>query len=60
MRILYDSKDLKFKKPFGCVCENQSCEISVHIPVTVNTLSVRLVLTDDCGLCEKFEFVKSG
>ena len=60
MRILYNSKDLKFKKPFGCVRENENCEISVHIPVTVNTLSVRLVLTDDCGLCEKFEFAKSG
>lgn len=60
MRILYNSKDSKFKKPFGCVRENENCEISVHIPVTVNTLSVRLVLTDDCGLCEKFDFAKSG
>lgn len=59
MRILYDSKNTKFKKPFGCVCEHENVEISIHIPTAVNTLSVRLVLTDDCGFCDSYEFSKS-
>lgn len=44
MRILYDSKNLKFKSPFGPIKQNESCSIAVLIPQHCKTTSVYLVL----------------
>ena len=43
MRILYDSKNLKFKSPFGPLKQNESCSIAVLIPQHCKTTSVYLV-----------------
>ncbi len=59
MRILFDSKDLKFKKPFGCVKENQNIEINIHIPKTVETITVTLVLKNDNGVYKEVILNKS-
>lgn len=32
MRILYDSKNSIFKKPYGCLKSGEECTISIHIP----------------------------
>ena len=37
MRILYDSKQLAFKDPFGTLVPEQVCTLTIHIPVTVQT-----------------------
>ena len=47
MRILYDSKNLKFKSPFGPIKQNESCSIAVLIPQHCKTTSVYLVLKND-------------
>jgi len=47
MRILYDSKNLKFKSPFGPIKQNESCSIAVLIPQNCKTTSVYLVLKND-------------
>lgn len=47
MRILYDSKNLKYKKPFGCLREGELCQIRIDIPVSCCTLDVWLLLNND-------------
>ena len=47
MRILYNSKDAKFKSPFGTLTEGENCRISVHIPCSCRTVSVQLVFLSD-------------
>ncbi len=49
MRILYNSKDARFKSPFGTLCENEECRISVYIPISCKTKSVSLVLLFENG-----------
>ena len=49
MRILYDSKDLKFKQPFGTLTEGQSCIIRIHIPTSCKTVSARLIFNQENG-----------
>lgn len=49
MRILFDSKDLKFKNPFGCIRQNQECTLNIHIPTECNTCSVFVHLMRDDG-----------
>ena len=58
MRILYNSKDLKFKKPFGCVRENENIEINIHIPKSVETIKVSIVFKNDNDVCKQVELVK--
>ncbi len=60
MRILYDSKDLKFKKPFGCVKEKEDMDISIHIPKSVETISVTMLFKTDFGVYKEFSLNKSG
>jgi len=60
MRILYDSKDLKFKNPFGCVKVNQNIEINIHIPKSVETLDASVVLKNDDGVYKEFTLIKSS
>ncbi len=60
MRILYDSKNSKFKTPFGCVKEKETVNISIHIPKPVKTSSVSVCLTDDNGVYGIFPLKLSG
>ncbi len=49
MRILFDSKKSIFKTPFGTVTPEQSCTLSLHIPVSVQATKVFCVLTNADG-----------
>ena len=40
MRILFNSKQLPFKNPFGTLVPGQTCTLCVHIPVSVQTTAV--------------------
>lgn len=60
MRILYDSKDLKFKKPFGCVKVNEDMDIFIHIPKSVETINVSVLFKTDSGLYKEFSLAKTG
>ena len=37
MRILYNSKNLIFKNPYGCLEQGKDCTISIHIPTSCHT-----------------------
>ncbi len=50
MRILYDSKLSKHKKPFGCVKKHEECEITLYIPKSCNTVRAFLMIKADDGL----------
>ena len=49
MRILYDSKLLLHKDPFGTLTPGQKCRLSIHIPASVQTGSVTCQLTRENG-----------
>ena len=49
MRILYDSKQLKFKTPFGTLTPNQECVLNIHIPASVQACGVSCLLLKDDG-----------
>ncbi len=49
MRILYDSKKLNFKNPFGTLCVGQSCTLNIHIPQDVGAVAVSCILAPDDG-----------
>ena len=49
MRILYNSKDLQYKTPFGCLTPGQSCTLRIQIPTTVLATGVACVLLYDDG-----------
>lgn len=40
MRILYDSKQLQYKDPFGTLTPGQRCKLNIYIPATVHTTKV--------------------
>ena len=40
MRILYDSKLLAHKDPFGTLTPGESCKLTVHVPVAVQAIQV--------------------
>ena len=40
MRILYDSKQLGFKNPFGTLVPGEICTLHVHVPAAVGATSV--------------------
>ncbi len=55
MRILYNSKDVQHKLPFGTLTEGQKCSISVHVPRSCATREVQLVfLWEDKAPCTSF------
>ncbi len=59
MRILYDSKNLKFKSPFGTLKENESCSIAVLVPQHCKTNSVYIKFkTEDLNDACSFELFK--
>ena len=49
MRILYDSKQLQFKDPFGTLVPGQTCTLNIHIPSTVQTTAVECIFTREDG-----------
>ena len=49
MRILFDSKLLKFKTPFGCLTPGQECTLNIHIPSTVQSVNVTVILSYEHG-----------
>ena len=49
MRILYDSKQKDFKTPYGVLKPAQACTLHLHIPATVRTTQVSLVLLQEDG-----------
>ena len=50
MRILYDSKNSIFKKPYGCLKAGQECTISIHIPESCHTNRVFVCLEGQAEL----------
>ena len=40
MRILFDSKQLQYKSPFGTLVPQEECTLTIHIPATVQTTAV--------------------
>ena len=61
MRILYDSKNLKFKTPFGTLKQNEACGITIHIPHACRTCQVKLVFQCENGdNFAEFYMQKSG
>lgn len=67
MRILYDSKSLVYKRPFGTLSEGEKCEISIDIPKHCKTKEVYIeffkeqekafefALSDKMELSENYE-----
>ena len=49
MRILYDSKLSAYKTPFGVLRRNEECRISIDIPLSCKTRSVKLELFGENG-----------
>ena len=49
MRILYDSKQLQFKSPFGTLVPGQTCTLQIHVPHTVQAKTVECVLQHENG-----------
>lgn len=49
MRILFDSKQLQFKTPFGTLTPQQSCMLHIHIPTSVQTAQVFCVFQRENG-----------
>lgn len=49
MRILFDSKQLSFKDPFGTLVPHQTCKLQIHIPTTVQTTKVDCIFTHEDG-----------
>ncbi len=47
MRILYNSKDKRFKQPFGTLTEGERCRISIYIPKSCQTNAVKLLLLQE-------------
>ncbi len=49
MRILYDSKQLSYKSPFGVLRPEEPCTLHIHIPATVQTTGVSCVFQYENG-----------
>ena len=49
MRILFDSKQLTFKAPFGTLVPEQSCTLNIHIPATVGAVGAVCVFHNQDG-----------
>ena len=49
LRILYNSKDEHYKKPFGTIVPGQSCSINIRIPHHCLTKEVRFLLKREDG-----------
>ena len=49
MRILFNSKQQRFKVPFGTLTPDKACTLHLHIPIAVRTTGVAIVLTVEDG-----------
>lgn len=49
MRILFDSKKLQHKDPFGTLIPKQECHLHIHIPATVQATKVDCIFTYEDG-----------
>lgn len=49
MRILYDSKQLLFKDPFGTLTPRQECTLCVHVPASVRASAVECIFSHENG-----------
>ena len=49
MRILFDSKQLQYKTPFGTLVPQQLCTLHIHIPSTVQATKVECVINHEHG-----------
>ncbi len=49
LRILYNSRDLVHKKPFGVLKPGEACAMTVSIPASCQTVEVSLVLQQENG-----------
>ena len=47
MRILFDSKQLLYKTPFGTLTPGQECTLHIHIPTSVQTTQVKCLLNGE-------------
>ena len=61
MRILFDSKQLIHKSPFGTLTPDQVCTLQIHIPVTVEATQVTCILQYESGTtAQQFDLVKDA
>jgi len=49
MRILFDSKQLQYKTPFGTLVPDQICTLNIHIPSSVQARNVTCILNYENG-----------
>ena len=49
MRILFDSKQSMYKDPFGTLVPGQECTLHIHIPSTVQAVSVECRISSEDG-----------
>ena len=47
MRILFDSKQLLYKDPFGTLAPGQKCTLNIHIPATVQATAVECIINHE-------------
>ena len=47
MRILYDSKKLRHKDPFGTLTPDEVCTLNIHIPASVGAVKTECVIRMD-------------
>ena len=52
MRILFDSKQSQFKTPFGTLLPGETCTLHIHIPTSVQTTGVEIVIQKENGAPE--------
>ena len=55
MRILFDSKQLTFKDPFGTLVPDQSCTLNIHVPSSVQAVGVTCIVNHE-DASEAFSF----
>ena len=49
MRILFDSKNTRYKTPFGTLKPHEECTLTIWIPSTVRTTAVRCIINHENG-----------
>ncbi len=53
MRILFDSKQSRFKEPFGTLVPGQTCKLHIHIPSSVKARRVLCIIFREDGANEE-------
>ncbi len=49
MRILFDSKQLMYKDPFGTLVPGQTCTLHLHVPCSVGATAVQCLFSHEDG-----------